>query len=258
MELLRYGHDAWSQVVVNGLSWDLLSAVAGAGAAVIAVHLVIRAVAHSRSRPRTAGTDSGAGIDTGAAAERVQRHAFVDRLFHWVTAATMLALLGTGLLPVVGLRFAWLDVHAIAGVLLTLAVLLHAVRAVTVQGLRSMHLRTADLSRARPGKYTLPQKLMHLGWTFTTLLAIGTGLVLLKKAGVFLARDPYMLSLRSWGQLNVLHDLTALLALFLILVHVYFGLLPEKRMYLRSMVRGWVTRTELATNHDPERVARGE
>jgi hypothetical protein len=39
---------------------------------------------------------------------------------------------------------------------------------------------------------------------------------------------------------------------------VYFGLLPEKRMYLRSMLRGWVTRAELAENHDPERVARGE
>lgn len=254
MELLRDGHDAWRQVVVNGLSWDLLPVAAGAGAAVIVVHLVVRAVTHSRATE----TDIGAGVDTGAAAERVQRHAFLDRLFHWVTAATMLALLGTGLLPVVGLRFAWLDVHAIAGVLLTLVVLLHAVRVLTVQGLRSMHLRSADLSRARPGKYTLPQKLMHLGWTFTTLLAVGTGLVLLKKAGVFLARDPYMLSLQSWGQLNVLHDLAALLALFLVLVHVYFGLLPEKRMYLRSMVRGWVTRTELAADHDPERVARGE
>jgi len=39
---------------------------------------------------------------------------------------------------------------------------------------------------------------------------------------------------------------------------VYFGLLPEKRMYLRSMVQGWVTREELAAHHDVERVARGD
>jgi hypothetical protein len=43
MEILRYGHDAWGQVVVNGLSWGLLPLAFGAGAAVIVVHLVIRA-----------------------------------------------------------------------------------------------------------------------------------------------------------------------------------------------------------------------
>jgi formate dehydrogenase subunit gamma len=190
--------------------------------------------------------------------DRVQRHALVDRAFHWVTAATMVALLVTGLLPVVGIHFAWLDLHSIAGVLLTAAVLLHVVRAVTVQGLRAMHLRLRDLTRARPGKYSLAQKLMHLAWTVAVLVAIGTGLVLLKKAGVFLARDPYWLPLKTWGLLTLLHDFAALLSVFLIMVHVYFGLLPEKRLYLRSMVRGWVTREELAAHHDPERVARGE
>ncbi len=195
---------------------------------------------------------------TAAAGERVERHAFIDRAFHWVTAATMVALLATGLLPVVGIHFAWLDVHALSGVLLTAVILLHVVRAVTVQSLRSIHLRPSDLTASRPGKYSVAQKLMHLGWTVAVLLAIGTGLVLLKKAGVLLARDPYMLQLKTWGQLTLLHDLAALLSVFLIMVHVYFGILPEKRMYLRSMVRGWVTRQELAAHHDPERVARGE
>lgn len=190
--------------------------------------------------------------------ERVERHAFIDRAFHWVTAAAMVALLATGLLPVVGIHFAWLDVHALSGVLLTAVILLHVVRAVTVQSLRSIHLRPSDLTAPRPGKYSVAQKLMHLGWTATVLLAIGTGLVLLKKAGVLLARDPYMLELKTWGQLTLLHDLAALLSVFLIMVHVYFGILPEKRMYLRSMVRGWVTRQELAAHHDPERMARGE
>jgi hypothetical protein len=52
MEILRYGHDAWGQVVVNGLSWGLLPVVVGAGAAVIVVHLVIRAVSRSSSRDK--------------------------------------------------------------------------------------------------------------------------------------------------------------------------------------------------------------
>lgn len=73
---------------------------------------------------------SGAAT-TVAATDRVERHAFIDRAFHWVTAATMVALLATGLLPVIGIHFAWLDIHAISGVLLTAVILLHVLRAVT-------------------------------------------------------------------------------------------------------------------------------
>ncbi len=59
MELLRYGHDAWGQVVVNGLSWDLLPVAVGAGAAVIVVHLVVRAFTRPGSAPR--GSRDGSG-----------------------------------------------------------------------------------------------------------------------------------------------------------------------------------------------------
>jgi hypothetical protein len=43
MQFLRYGHDAWGQVVVNGVSWDLLGVAAGLGAAVIVIHAIWRA-----------------------------------------------------------------------------------------------------------------------------------------------------------------------------------------------------------------------
>lgn len=43
MNFLRYGHDAWGKVVVNGVSWDLLPVAVGAGVAVIVIHLVLRA-----------------------------------------------------------------------------------------------------------------------------------------------------------------------------------------------------------------------
>ncbi len=52
MDILRYGHDAWGQVIVNGLSWGLLPIVAGAGVAVIVVHLI------SRAFGRTSGNQS--------------------------------------------------------------------------------------------------------------------------------------------------------------------------------------------------------
>jgi cytochrome b subunit of formate dehydrogenase len=191
---------------------------------------------------------------------RLIRHAGIDRLFHWVTAATMTVLLATSLLPIVGIRFAWLEIHWMAGLVLTLVIVLHILRALFRQRLRTIALRGSDFKPAvLAGKYTLAQKLMHLGWTVAVLLAIVTGLVLMVKAGVpFLARNPYLYSLQTWGVLTLLHDLAALLSLFLILVHVYFAILPEKRAYLRAMVSGWITRGELQGTHDLERVNRDD
>jgi cytochrome b subunit of formate dehydrogenase len=175
-------------------------------------------------------------------------------------AAIMLVLLATSLLPVIGVHFAWYPVHWMAGMLLTLIILLHIVRALFWQRPATMlTLSGGDLSGKGAGKYTLPQKLMHLGWTVAVLVAIVTGLLLLRKAGVpFLVRDPYVRSLASWGFLTLLHDLAALLSVFLIIVHVYFGVLPEKRAYLRAMVRGWITRADLKAEHDLTRVDRGD
>ena len=69
------------------------------------------------------------------------------------------------------------------------------------------------------------------------LVVIVTGLLLLRKAGVpFLERDPYLRSLAAWGIITLLHDLAALLSVFLLLLHVYFAILPEKRAYLLSML----------------------
>jgi len=192
--------------------------------------------------------------------DRILRHAGIDRLFHWLTAAVMIVLLGTSLLPVIGVNFAWYTVHWLAGLLLTVIIVLHIVRALFWQRPKAMlTLHKGDLSPGRAGKYALPQKLMHLAWSVAVLVAIVTGLLLLRKAGVpFLERDPYLRSQSAWGVLTLLHDLAALLSVFLILVHVYFGILPEKRAYLRAMVRGWITRTDLRAEHDVERVERGD
>jgi formate dehydrogenase subunit gamma len=188
------------------------------------------------------------------------RHAGIDRLFHWIMAVTMTVLLATSLLPLIGVRFGWYTIHWVSGLLLTVIILLHVVRALFWQRPASMlTLKSGDLAARGAGKYTLPQKLMHLAWTVAILVAIVTGLLLLQKAGVpFLARDPYARSLATWGFLTLLHDLAALLSVFLILVHVYFGVLPEKRAYLRAMVGGRISRADLAAEHDLKRVERGD
>lgn len=50
MNILRYGHDSFGEQVVNGASWDLLPVAFWAGVAVIAVHLVYRAISKRRTR----------------------------------------------------------------------------------------------------------------------------------------------------------------------------------------------------------------
>jgi formate dehydrogenase subunit gamma len=191
--------------------------------------------------------------------QKVLRHAGIDRAFHWVMAATMLVLLATSLLPVIGVRFAWYGVHWVSGLLLTLIIALHILRALFWQKPRSIMIGGADFKARGAGKYTLSQKLMHLAWTVAVLVAIVTGLLMLRKAGVpFLARDPYVRSLASWGIITLLHDLAALLSVFLVLVHVYFGILPEKRAYLRAMLSGSIARAELEREHDLTKVDRGD
>jgi formate dehydrogenase subunit gamma len=191
--------------------------------------------------------------------DKLLRHAAIDRWFHWVSAALMFLLLATSLLPVLGIRFAWYGIHWISGIALTVVIGLHILRALFWQSLRSMLVRGTDFKTGSAGKYTLAQKMMHLGWTLAVLLAIVTGLLLLRKAGVpFLQRDPYVRSLAAWGVLTLLHDLAAFLSVFLVLVHVYFAILPEKRAYLRAMLSGWITPAALKPEHDLERVRRGE
>ena len=39
----------------------------------------------------------------------------------------------------------------------------------------------------------------------------------------------------------------------LIMVHVYFGIRPEKMWMTRSMFHGWISREDYLRHHDPQR-----
>jgi cytochrome b subunit of formate dehydrogenase len=195
--------------------------------------------------------------NTGVA-DRVPRHAMVDRAFHWITAGAVLTLLATGLLPVIGVKFSWVTIHWITGIVLAAAVLFHIVRATFWQKLKCMWIGLRDLRdairHALPGKYSLAQKLMHHAMTLVIVTAVVTGLCMLAKVDTpWWKRNPYFFAADTWGIIYVLHGLAALTAVTLIMIHVYFALLPEKRLYLHAMLRGWITRAELAANHDPNR-----
>ncbi len=205
-----------------------------------------------------------------AGEERLTRHPLPERVYHWAMAAAVLTLLGTGFLPVLGVKFAWVEPHWIAGLVLTALVVFHVARALVWLDLGSMAIGGADLRAAlrsldralrrsaqappKPGKYPLAQKLYHHLVATIVLLAVATGLVMMVKVDTPLwQRDPYWLSESTWGIVYVVHGLAALSLITLLMVHVYFALRPEKRWFTRSMLLGWITRREYLEHHDPAR-----
>jgi formate dehydrogenase subunit gamma len=212
------------------------------------------------SRPNPGGSPS---------ADRIVRHAFPDRVFHWVSAVCVLTLLGTAFLPIVGLEFGWVTVHWITGLVLGAAVLFHVVRVFLRGTWGSMWLGRADLADAadvaraalrrslptrRPGKYSVAQKLIHHAFTLVVLATFATGsLMLLRIDTPWWQRNPYLLADAVWGIVYVLHGLAALVLVTMVMMHVYFALRPEKLKFTRAMILGWLTRREFEEHHDKER-----
>ena len=208
----------------------------------------------------------------GAATGQVERHKVGDRAYHWTMALSVLILVGTGLSPMLEIKFAWVTIHWVAGVVLTAAVGVHMVRAPLFQDWRAMVIDIADIRNAwcslrlalgrtgpepgKPGKYPILQKVYHLGAAVIVLLATVTGLLMLAKLDTpFWKRDPYIFSDGTWGVIYVLHGLAALSVITLIMVHIYFAVRPEKLWMTRSMFVGWITRAEYDDHFDPTRWA---
>jgi formate dehydrogenase subunit gamma len=206
--------------------------------------------------------------NSAAAQDRVLRHSLLDRLYHWVMAITVLLLMGTAFLPIVGIKFQWVEIHWISGVLLTALVLFHMVRAVIWQDWRNMWIGLADIRDgwrglcrlvggappALPGKYDPLQKVYHLGIAVLVLAVIATGLLMLLKIDTpFWRRNPYWFSNDTWGIIYAVHGYAAMAMVTMVMIHVYFALRPDEWHLTRSMFRGWMTRKEYAEHHDAKR-----
>lgn len=205
-----------------------------------------------------------------AVTDRIVRHALTDRVLHWLMAAGTLILLGTSFLPILGWQFPWVTAHWVSGFVLIAAVLFHAVRALfwkdigsmlvgaadlrDVLALARLNLRLADAAPPRPGKYSPAQKLIHHAFTVVVLVALVTGAVMMAKIDTpWWDSNQYILSDATWGVIYVLHGLSALMLITMVMAHVYFALRPEKLLFTRSMILGWITRKEYRAHHDPER-----
>jgi len=201
---------------------------------------------------------------------KVTRHSGVDRLNHWVIAACVLVLLATAFLPILGVDFAWVAIHWWTGLVLILAVLAHILRSLFTKPLAAVWIGPRDVRDAlavlakalrrsgskvlKPGKYSFAQKLIHLAFSLVVLTAIATGALMLAKVDTpWWERNPYWLADKTWGVIYLLHGLAGMLLITMVMTHVYFALRPEKLMYLRSMVLGWITRDEYERRHDPSR-----
>jgi formate dehydrogenase gamma subunit len=200
---------------------------------------------------------------------RVIRHTALDRLYHWLMAICVLILMATAFLPILGIKFEWLDIHWVTGVVLAALIVIHVVRALFFQDWRNMWIGREDLheiwrglarlfgSRTtppKPGKYDAAQKLYHLGVAVVVLSVVCSGLLMLLKIDTPLwRRNPYLFSADTWGVIYVVHGMAAMTIVAIVIIHLYFTLMPDSWYMLRAMVRGWISREEYAQHHDAAR-----
>lgn len=179
------------------------------------------------------------------------RHQLPERLFHWMMATFVIILAATAFLPIAGVKFDWVPTHWICGIGLTLVILFHIYRVVFVHSIWEMvpgaddakeaigTLTGADNKALSPAKYDSFQKGYHLAAALTVLALVITGLLMLPKIDtVFWRRDPSILTDNTWGIIYALHGAGAMALVFLVMLHVYFGLLPEHRTLLSAMWNG--------------------
>lgn len=232
-------------------------------------------------------TEDAPAAGTQSATERVRRHSVIDRLYHWAMAAAVFTLLYTAFYPTIfqGKTVVDSDPHWIAGVILTLLVAFHIVRAIFFQSLMAMVIDGTDITNVgkviskrtgrggvprKPGKYTGLQKIYHLGVIVVLMSVIVSGVLMLFKigtpktvtnlaenvfgyTGTIVWKDPYMFSQSNWDLIYGLHGLAAAAMAGMVLIHIYFAVRPDEWHLSRSMFRGWITREEYEAHHDAQR-----
>ncbi len=265
MEFLRRAANPWNQDVWIGISWDLMWAAVIGGLAFLALHAV-----YAWRAPKSESNAVAEAADP-AIPDRIERHSVSARLFHWLMSVTMFVLLITAFFPLVGIRFAWVTIHWIAGIGLLLTIVYHIIHATMKQDLWSMWIDARELKEgtqevvgflkrsppttsSKPGKYPIDHKLYHNTTAVITLAAIATGVLMMVRVDTpFWARNPYLLSDQMWGIVYVVHGFAGVALIATIMAHIYFAVRPEKWWISLSMLNGFVGKKEYLAHHDPKR-----
>jgi len=267
MDLLRWGNNPWGQQILTHISWSLFWASLVAGVMFFVAHASYLLLSAHRKRP-SAETDELEAAHPELPA-KIERHSAVARAFHWVMAASMFTLLFTAFLPVVGVKFAWVTPHWIAGLVLMASILFHIVHASIYLDFWSIWVGPKDIPEIKAevlrelghevdgpksGKYPLGNRLYHLAIMVVGFAAVITGIVMMYRVRTpFFTRNPYLFSDRAWGFTYVLHGLAGVSLVGLVIAHVYFAVRPDKWWITKSMLLGWITRRQYLEHHDPQR-----
>ena len=268
MDLLERMRSPWGESVFVHISWDLFWASLVGGLLFLLAHGGY--MLFSQHRKRSKDEVDRLEVERAGLPARITRHGFVARVFHWVMAFSMLVLLFTAFLPIVGVRFAWVQWHWMAGILLTASILFHIVHATffldfwsiwvgpkDIPELKTEVLREMgreDVPGPRPGKYPLGNRLYHLAVAVAGLAVIATGIVMMARIrNSLIDRNPYWMSDTAWGLTYVLHGLMGVGFVGLVIAHIYFALRPEKLWITKSMIFGYITRRQYLEHHDPDR-----
>ena len=267
MDLLKWGRSPWGEWVLTHVSWNLFWASLFAGILFFVAHASY--MLFSAHRKRTSAETDALEASFKNLPPKIERHNLSARLFHWVMAASMFVLLFTAFLPVVGVKFAWVQWHWIAGLVLTASILFHIVHATFFLDFWSIWVGPKDIPELKaemmrelgkepggpqPGKYPLGNRLYHLVVMLAGLAVIGTGLLMLYRVrNPVVNRNPYLLTDPAWGFTYVLHGLAGVGFVGLIIAHIYFALRPEKLWITKAMIFGYITRREYLEHHDPDR-----
>jgi cytochrome b subunit of formate dehydrogenase len=267
MNPITWATSPWGREVPIHIAWYLMWLALIAGLLFVIVHaLYVGFVAGPKKFARNDAPETLAAVPV-----RVPRHSMAARAFHWIMAASMFMLLFTAFLPKAGIKFNWVAYHWIAGLVLTVSILFHIVHASFFMDFWSIWPDRIDLRDARRrllrslgkdapppdrfAKYPLENKFYHAVILLSGLAVVCTGLFMMKRVntGGLFTRNPYLFSDMTWGMMYVLHGLAGVGLIALIVVHVYFGIRPEKQPITRSMIFGWMSRDFYLEEHDPQR-----
>ncbi|OFW13967.1 MAG: hypothetical protein A3F69_01335 [Acidobacteria bacterium RIFCSPLOWO2_12_FULL_66_10] len=267
MDVLTWGRSPWGEWVLTHVSWNLFWGSLFAGLLFLVAHGSYMLFSAHRKRP-SPETDALEAAHKNLPA-KIERHGLGARLFHWVMAASMFVLLFTAFLPIVGVRFAWVQWHWIAGLVLTASIVFHLVHATFFQDFWSIWVTPKDIPEfkneimrelgydvpgPKDGKYPLGNRLYHTASVVVGLGVTITGLFMMVRIRTpFFTRDPYLFADTTWGFTYVGHGLAGVALVGLVIAHVYFAVRPEKWWITKAMIVGWITRRQYLEHHEPAR-----
>jgi len=265
--LVQWGKNPWGQDILTHAQWSLVYFALAFGVLFMLGHTLFVAFWPKPAGPTTAPVSEAAAARVP---QRVKRHSLAARMFHWIMAASMLTLLVTSFVPILGLKFDWVQLHWMAGIVLTISIIYHIIHASFWLDFWSIWLNKEDVNEARTrlkramgqtvpaprkaAKYPWDNKMYHTAIVLSAAAAVPTGLFMMKRIQTpFYVRNPYLFSDTTWGVMYVLHGLSGIGLVGLTIAHIYFAIRPDKLWITKGMVFGDITREDFLKHHDPQR-----